>query len=301
MSESANFGLMHCSGTADRRAQLLAARLGKFAQRTPKITSIFKVRAHRKLPRARIQQAQLDKCAVTHASAALRVVQPRPPVAETGARVQLFDAARLLPRSRKTPAMGHAWATSMPHLRRDGHDAPDDAPDRIGRDGRARVGAPPSACGEERSAAVGVLGVRPGRVGVARDQAVLEAVRIDAVIVGPGLSEGTSRRGEEDRERRRSNGLDGHVSSPLFRARTIASLNAKWGQPRETVGSRCCQCCQIALADYHVGVRRTSPINTSSSRSRDPRSFGRHGRKTLGRRPGFRRKNRPSRLRFERR
>jgi hypothetical protein len=152
--QSANFGLMHCSGTADRRAQLLAARLGKFAQRTPKITSIFKVRAHRKLPRARIQQAQVDKCAVTHASAALRVVravvQPRPPVAETGARVQLFDAARLLPRSRKTPAMGHASATSMPHLRRDGHDAPDDAPDRIGRDGRARVGAPPSACGEER-------------------------------------------------------------------------------------------------------------------------------------------------------
>jgi hypothetical protein len=45
----------------------------------------------------------------------------------------------------------------------------------------------------------------------------------------------------------------------------------------------------IALADYHVGVRRTSPINTSSSRSRDPRSFGRYGRKTLGRRPGLRR------------
>jgi hypothetical protein len=69
------------------------------------------------------------------------------------------------------------------------------------------------------------------------------------------LSEGTSRRGEEERERRRSNGLDGHVSSPLFRARTIASLNAKWGQVQKTVGSRCCQCCQIALADYHVGVR----------------------------------------------
>jgi len=58
--------------------------------------------------------------------------------------------------------------------------------------------------------AVRVLGVRPGRVAVARGQAVLEAVRIDAVIVGPGLSEGTIR-GEEDRQRRRSNGLDGHV------------------------------------------------------------------------------------------
>ena len=106
-----------CNLTVNAVEQLPAARLGKFAQRTPKITSIFKVRAHRKPPRARIQQAQLDKCAVTHASAALRVVravvQPRPPVAETGARVQLFDAARLLPRSRKTPAMGHAWATSI--------------------------------------------------------------------------------------------------------------------------------------------------------------------------------------------
>jgi hypothetical protein len=184
-----------------------------------------------------------------------------------------FDAARLLPRLRKTPQ----WATSMPHLRRDGHDAPD----RIARDGRARVGVRERlrrGAEARSSAAVGVAGVRPGRVGVARDQAVLEAVRIDAAIVGPGLSEGTGRRGEEDRERRRSNGFDGHVSSPLSRARTIASLNAKWGQPRETVASRCCQCCQIALADYHVGVRRTSPINTSSSRSRDPRSFGRHGR-----------------------
>src|SRR5438270_439599 len=40
-----------------------------------------------------------------------------------GAKIARVDCglkgvkARLLPRSRKTPAMGHAWATSMPHLR----------------------------------------------------------------------------------------------------------------------------------------------------------------------------------------
>jgi hypothetical protein len=151
-----------------------------------------------------------------------------------------------------------------------------------GGERRLRRGA-----GARSSAPVGVPGGRPGRVGVSRHQAVLEAVRIDAAILGPGLSEGTSRRGEEERERRRSNGLGGHVSSP-FSSPHDCGLERKMGSGpgdgRESLLPMLSNCAR------GLSRRRAQdiPINTSSSRSRDPRLFGRHGRKALGRRAAIR-------------